>query len=68
MSGTKTGAQKARDTNLAKYGKDFYVKMGRLGGSKPREYYRFRDLKEKDPDLLRQISAKGGVNSRRHKK
>ena len=34
ISGTKAGGQKARDTNIKKYGKDFYKKMGVKGGSK----------------------------------
>lgn len=34
IAGTKEGAQKARDTNIKKYGKDFYKKMGAKGGAK----------------------------------
>lgn len=32
MAGTKAGGQKARDTNLAKYGKNFYARVGAIGG------------------------------------
>jgi general stress protein YciG len=32
MSGTKTGGQKAAATNKAKYGKDFYARIGQMGG------------------------------------
>lgn len=32
MAGTKEGAKKARDTNLKKYGDDFYRKIGAEGG------------------------------------
>lgn len=32
ISGTKPGGIKARDTNYERYGKDFYVKTGALGG------------------------------------
>lgn len=32
MSGTKIGGCKTRDTNLEKYGKDFYSSIGRKGG------------------------------------
>jgi general stress protein YciG len=32
MAGTKTGAAKARDTNLKRYGRDFYKRIGREGG------------------------------------
>lgn len=33
MAGTKEGGQKAKATTLAKYGEDFYVRTGRMGGS-----------------------------------
>jgi uncharacterized protein len=32
MSGTKAGGLKASITNKAKYGKDFYSKIGQVGG------------------------------------
>ena len=32
MPGTKLGGQKAAATNKAKYGKDFYAKIGQVGG------------------------------------
>ena len=32
MSGTPAGARKARDTNLARHGKNFYARIGRIGG------------------------------------
>lgn len=32
MSGTKAGGKKAAATNIAKYGKDFYRNMGKIGG------------------------------------
>lgn len=32
MSGTKAGGLKARETNLRKQGKDFYRRIGRIGG------------------------------------
>lgn len=32
MAGTKEGGMKARATNLAKYGDDFYSNIGRKGG------------------------------------
>lgn len=32
MAGTKAGGAKAAATNKAKYGKDFYVKIGKIGG------------------------------------
>lgn len=32
MSGTKAGAIKARDTNIRKFGADFYHRIGQQGG------------------------------------
>lgn len=32
MAGTKAGGMKARATNLAKYGNNFYANIGRKGG------------------------------------
>lgn len=32
MAGTTTGGQKAAETNKAKYGSDFYSKIGAKGG------------------------------------
>ena len=34
MPGTKAGGQKTRETNLKKYGTDFYTKIGAIGGKK----------------------------------
>lgn len=33
MAGTRAGGLKAAATNIERYGKDFYEKMGRKGGS-----------------------------------
>ena len=33
MSGTKKGGLKAKATNIARYGCDYYINMGRKGGS-----------------------------------
>ena len=32
MAGTKAGAMKAKETNLKRYGKDFYKTIGKRGG------------------------------------
>jgi len=32
MAGTKLGGQKAAATNKTKYGKDFYARIGQMGG------------------------------------
>lgn len=34
MAGTKAGGLAAAETNKAKYGDDFYTRIGSLGGSK----------------------------------
>lgn len=63
MAGTKTGGKSAAATNKAKYGPDFYAKIGAMGGKKGRTggFYANRDL-------ARTAGAKGGRISRRTKK
>ncbi len=63
MAGTKMGGQKAAATNKAKYGADFYAKIGAAGGKVGRTggFYANREL-------ARQAGAKGGRISRRTKK
>lgn len=63
MAGTKMGGQKAAATNKAKYGKDFYAKIGAQGGKVGRTggFYANREL-------ARTAGAKGGRISRRSKK
>ena len=63
MAGTKAGGQKAAAKNKAKYGSDFYAKIGAAGGKKGKTggFYANRDL-------ARTAGAKGGRISRRTKK
>jgi uncharacterized protein len=63
MAGTKAGGQRAAATNKAKYGDDFYAKIGAKGGSLgvTGGFYANRDL-------ARVAGAKGGRISRRGKK
>ena len=63
MAGTKLGGQKAAATNKAKYGADFYAKIGAAGGKlgKTGGFYANREL-------ARSAGAKGGRISRRTKK
>ena len=63
ISGTKDGGKAAAATNKAKYGADFYAKIGAKGGKKGRTggFYANRDL-------ARIAGAKGGRISRRGKK
>lgn len=35
MSGNVSGGRKARETNKKLYGKDYYTRLGRMGGSTP---------------------------------
>ncbi len=60
MAGTKMGGQKAASTNKAKYGKDFYARIGQMGGKLGRTggFYANRDL-------AREAGRKGGRISRR---
>lgn len=63
MAGTKLGGQAAAATNKAKYGDDFYAKIGAQGGKKGRTggFWANREL-------ARIAGAKGGRISRRTKK
>jgi general stress protein YciG len=60
MAGTKAGGKKAAATNKKKFGADFYVKLGALGGraSNTGGFYA-------DRDLARRAGEIGGRNSRR---
>jgi hypothetical protein len=62
MAGTKTGGKAAAATNKAKYGADFYAKIGAQGGKKGKTggFYANREL-------ARLAGAKGGRISRRTK-
>lgn len=60
MPGTKTGGLKARETNLKKYGKEFYRLIGSKGGQNGHTGgFAAR------PELARIAGAKGGRISRR---
>lgn len=60
MAGTKLGGQKAAATNKLKYGKDFYGRIGKIGGKLGRTggFYANREL-------ARTAGQKGGKISRR---
>jgi len=60
MAGTVEGGKKAAATNVAKYGKDFYANIGRMGGKIGRTggFYANREL-------AREAGRKGGTISRR---
>lgn len=63
MAGTKIGGRSAAATNKAKYGSDFYAKIGAMGGKKGHT-----GGFAANPELARIAGAKGGRISRRTKK
>lgn len=62
MPGTKAGGQNAAATNKAKYGEDFYRRIGAIGGKKGKTggFYANREL-------ARTAGRKGGLVSKRGK-
>lgn len=60
MAGTKAGGQKARETNYAKYGSDFYRNIGRIGGRNGHT-----GGFASNPELAKIAGSKGGKISRR---
>ena len=62
MSGTREGGLKASRTNIKIHGKDFYKRIGAMGG-KTTGYKGFAT----NPKLARLAGAIGGHNSRRGK-
>jgi general stress protein YciG len=63
MAGTKAGGKAAASTNKAKYGKDFYAKIGAKGGQRGHTGGFFANR-----ELARAAGARGGRVSRRTKK
>lgn len=61
MSGTRAGGLKAAATNVAKYGKDYYSRMGRKGGKNGHT----GGFAAMTPEKRREAGAKGGRNSTR---
>ena len=64
MSGTRSGGRAAAATNKAKFGEDWYCKLGRKGGSVSRPTTRMFHV---DRNLARRAGAAGGRISRRGK-
>lgn len=60
MPGTRVGGLKTVETNKKRYGEDFYVKIGTMGGAKSRGGG-FASNRE----LAREAGRKGGKASRR---
>lgn len=71
MAGTIAGGISARDTNYNRYGRDFYVKLGMLGGKKSRTGGFASTCIGKDGltgrERARIVGAKGGTVSRKTK-
>ena len=63
MAGTLVGGKKASVTNKLKYGADFYVKIGAMGGKKGTTGGFYANRK-----LASIAGRKGGLISRRYKK
>lgn len=63
MAGTKVGGQRAAEKNRARHGKDFYARIGALGGSKTGVKKGFAA----NPALARAAGAVGGAKSKRGK-
>lgn len=62
MPGTKIGGQKAAATNKKRYGKNFYVRIGAVGGKKSTG-----GGFAANPELARMAGRKGGQASRKNK-
>lgn len=60
MSGNKEGGQKAAAKNKKLYGKDFYARIGRIGGKNGHTGGFYADR-----ELASTAGAKGGRKSRR---
>lgn len=61
MAGTKQGGRKAAATNKAKYGRDFYARIGSMGGKMGHTggFYANRDLARKAGRVGGRISRRG---------
>ena len=62
MGGTTQGGKAAAATNKARHGKDFYAKIGAMGGQKGKTGGFFANR-----ELAREAGRKGGRISRRTK-
>lgn len=62
MSGTASGGQKAKITNIEKYGKDYYRNLGRLGGRAGNT-----GGFAANPELAKRAGRLGGLKSKRGK-
>lgn len=65
MAGTKAGGQKAAATNKTKYGKDFYARIGKMGGQLGHTggFYADRELARKAGQMGGRISRRTKVSA-----
>lgn len=61
MAGTKEGGKAAAETNLAIHGRDFYRRIGAMGGKKSRNggFYANRELASRAGAIGGRISKRG---------
>lgn len=64
MAGNKIGGAKAAQTNREKYGKDFYSRIGSVGGSRTKEDGAIKGFAA-NPELARRAGAIGGSRSKK---
>lgn len=69
MAGTKAGGLKAAQTNKEKYGKEFYARIGAIGGKKTgiKGFALARTYALDDPRHPANAGRKGGLRSKRGK-
>jgi general stress protein YciG len=68
MAGTIAGGKKAAATNKAKYGEDFYIRQGSIGGKKSGTggfYYAKLNYTPDDPRHPSNAGKRGGKLSKR---
>lgn len=61
MAGNKVGGAKAAKTNVSRYGTDYYVRIGRLGGSVKSPLKGFGG----NPELASEAGRLGGMAPRK---
>lgn len=70
MAGTKAGGKIARETNIRKYGEDYYRNIGSMGGKAkvPKGFAVNRELAKKAGALGGKVSSREGIKNGQHRK
>lgn len=68
MSGTVVGGKRAAESNKARYGEDFYNKIGVKGGTGNRGNRADKGFGSMSKEKISAAGRKGGLNSKRRKK